>query len=146
MLIEILPFLRAIASEIQSKLGYDHPGVLPTTAVAYALTSLLLGAMFLIVGALRCGSLAGFFPSPVLTGVIGEAFVGLVSNMLTVPRSCRRLYVRFRTRGYPSILTPSIEHQHRQGHPFRLFAYPLACFFTSSRRVSMRVGQSSVRL
>ena len=67
MLIEILPFLRAIASEIQSKLGHDHPGVLPTTAVAYALTSLLLGAVFLIVGALRCGSLAGFFPSPVLT-------------------------------------------------------------------------------
>lgn len=57
MLIEILPFLRAIASAIQSRLGDSHPGVLPTVLAAYAMTSLLIGVIFILLGALRWGRL-----------------------------------------------------------------------------------------
>lgn len=57
MLIEILPFLRGIASSIQEKLGSDSPSLLPTVLAAYAMTSLLTGAVFTILGALRCGRL-----------------------------------------------------------------------------------------
>ncbi|KAF2844301.1 hypothetical protein T440DRAFT_27469 [Plenodomus tracheiphilus IPT5] len=73
MLAEALPFLRSIAASIQKELGSGHPGVLPTTMVAYASTSLLLGAVFLVLAALRCGRLTGYFPRTVMTGVVGKS-------------------------------------------------------------------------
>ena len=54
MLIVILPFLRGIESSIQEKLGSDSPSLLPTVLAAYAMTSLLTGAVFAILGALCC--------------------------------------------------------------------------------------------
>lgn len=73
MLVESLPFLRSIAASIQKKLGEGHPGTLPTTMCAFALTSILLGAVFLVLAAFRCGNLAGYFPQTVMTGVIGKS-------------------------------------------------------------------------
>jgi len=73
MLAEALPFLRSIAAAIQKELGPGHPGVLPTTLVAYASASLLLGAVFLALAVLRCGRLTGYFPWTVRKGVIGES-------------------------------------------------------------------------
>ena len=73
MLAEALPFLRNIAASIQNELGPGHPGVLPTTMVAYASTSLLLGAVFLVLAALRCGRLTGYFPQTVMKGVVGKS-------------------------------------------------------------------------
>lgn len=72
MLAEVLPFLRDIASGIQDELGPSHPGVLPTTMAAYAMTSLLLGIVFAALAVLRCGSLVRYFPGTVMTGVIGK--------------------------------------------------------------------------
>ena len=57
MLIEVLPFLRDIASKIQTRLGDEHPGLVPTVFAAYALTSFLVGAVFSILGVFRCGRL-----------------------------------------------------------------------------------------
>ena len=57
MLIEILPFLRNIASSIQDVLGYENPSLLPTVMAAYAMTSFLIGAVFVALGVLRCGRL-----------------------------------------------------------------------------------------
>ena len=57
MLIEILPFLRGIASKIQTSLGDDNPDLVPTVFAAYALTSILIGAIFTILGISRCGRL-----------------------------------------------------------------------------------------
>jgi MFS superfamily sulfate permease-like transporter len=73
MLAEALPFLRGIAASIQTKLGPGHPGVLPTTMVAYASTSLLLGVVFFVLAALRCGRITGYFPRTVMKGVIGKS-------------------------------------------------------------------------
>jgi len=71
MLAELLPFLRNIALGIQNELGPSHPGVLPTTMIAFAMTSILLGLVFLLLAALRCGNLVGYFPETVMTGVVG---------------------------------------------------------------------------
>jgi MFS superfamily sulfate permease-like transporter len=71
-LAEALPFLRSIATSIHKELGNGHPGALPTIMVAYASTSLLLGVVFFVLAALRCGSLAGYFPQTVMTGVVGN--------------------------------------------------------------------------
>ena len=62
MLIEILPFLRGIASSIQKRLGDDNPNVLPTVMVAYTMTSFLIGIIFIALAVFRCGRLV----SPVL--------------------------------------------------------------------------------
>jgi MFS superfamily sulfate permease-like transporter len=71
MLAELLPFLRNIASAIQDDLGVSHPGVLPTTMTAFSMTSILLGLVFLLLAALRCGNLVGYFPETVMKGVVG---------------------------------------------------------------------------
>ncbi|KAJ7822227.1 hypothetical protein B0H13DRAFT_2448258 [Mycena leptocephala] len=63
MLIEILPFLRGMASDIRGVLGDDHPGLIPTVMAAYALTSFLTGAAFLILGLLKIGNLV-WLPFP----------------------------------------------------------------------------------
>lgn len=57
LLIEILPFLRGMATDIQNKLGDDHPNVLPTVMAAYAMASFLIGFTFIALGVLRCGRL-----------------------------------------------------------------------------------------
>ena len=62
MLIEILPFLRGIASDIQRVLGDDNPALVPTVMVAYALTSFLIGVTFLALGLSRAGRLVSSPP------------------------------------------------------------------------------------
>jgi len=57
MLIEILPFLRGIGSDIQRALGDDSPALVPTVMVAYALTSFLIGILFIGLGAFKAGRL-----------------------------------------------------------------------------------------
>ena len=57
MLIEVLPFLRSIASKIQMRLGDDNPSLIPTVFATYALTSILVGAVCTILGIFRCGRL-----------------------------------------------------------------------------------------
>lgn len=63
MLIEILPFLRGVAIDIRGALGDDHPGLVPTVMAAYALSSILTGVAFLLLGLLKIGSLVENFPA-----------------------------------------------------------------------------------
>lgn len=55
MLIEVLPFMRGVASDIRNALGDDNPAVVPTVMVAYSLSSFLIGIVFLVLGALGLG-------------------------------------------------------------------------------------------
>lgn len=57
MLIEVLPFMRGVASDIRNGLGDDNPAVVPTVMVAYSLSSILIGILFLLLGALGFGPL-----------------------------------------------------------------------------------------
>ncbi|KAF2727544.1 hypothetical protein EJ04DRAFT_594717 [Polyplosphaeria fusca] len=57
MLIEVLPFLRNIASSIQDRIGEGDPAILPTVMAAYALTSFLVAFVFIALGLLKCGRL-----------------------------------------------------------------------------------------
>ena len=109
MLIEILPFLRGIGSEIQHALGDDSPALVPTVMVAYALTSFLVGFVFVALGIFKAGILVSvrsphqlssfrrieftlvvlyqvaYFPRPVLTGTIGAIGVSLFILGLGLP-------------------------------------------------------------
>ncbi|KAJ7159018.1 sulfate transporter family-domain-containing protein [Mycena crocata] len=85
MLIEILPFLRGVATDISGALGAGHPGLIPTVMAAYALTSFLTGAAFVILGLLKLGNLVAYFPQTVLTGAIGAIGVSLFVLGLSLP-------------------------------------------------------------
>lgn len=60
MLIEVLPFMRGVASDIRNALGDDNPAVVPTVMVAYSLSSVLIGIIFLLLGALGFGRLVSW--------------------------------------------------------------------------------------
>lgn len=89
MLIEVLPFMRGVASDIRDALGDDSPSVVPTVMVAYTLSSFLIGIVFLLTGALGLGRWISYFPQPVLTGAIGGIGVSLfvLGLELTLPSS-----------------------------------------------------------
>lgn len=74
MLIEILPFLRGIATDIRSALGSDNPALVPTVMAAYAMTSFLIGAAFIILGLLKLGNLVGHTPSRCLLLAHSQVF------------------------------------------------------------------------
>lgn len=59
MLIEVLPFVRGIAADIQDSLGAESPKLLPTVMAAYAMTSFLIAFCFLALGFLRLGWMVG---------------------------------------------------------------------------------------
>jgi MFS superfamily sulfate permease-like transporter len=88
MLAELIPFFRSIASTIQSNLGAGHPGVLPTTMAAFAMSSVLLGIVFVLLAALRCGSLVGYFPETVMKGMVGMNTIRDSCIGLTLCRCC----------------------------------------------------------
>ncbi|KAJ7698325.1 hypothetical protein B0H17DRAFT_1328630 [Mycena rosella] len=85
MLVEVLPFIRGLATDIRGAIGDDHPGLVPTVMAAYALTSFLIGAVFLILGALKLGNLVPYFPQTVLTGAIGAIGVSFFILGLGLP-------------------------------------------------------------
>lgn len=62
-MIEVVPFFHKMAYTILQKVGNDNPKtVLATTILSFALSSILTGIVFFLMGACRLGSLIGFFP------------------------------------------------------------------------------------
>jgi MFS superfamily sulfate permease-like transporter len=102
MFVEALPFLRGIAASIQKKLGEEHPGILPTTVVAYAMSSMLLGVTFLILAAFRCGRLIEFFPRTIMTGVVGNSSAATISCITNVFRRSGHFPMPPRSRDHAS--------------------------------------------
>ncbi|KAH8927062.1 hypothetical protein BT69DRAFT_1238330 [Atractiella rhizophila] len=70
MMIEVVPFLHVMVDTIMSASRREDE-VVPTTMVAFALSSILTGLTFYILGAAKLGTLIGFFPRSVLIGCIG---------------------------------------------------------------------------
>lgn len=73
---------------ILGRIGEAHPErVLATTIVAYAMSSILTGIIFLVLGLFKLGSLVSFFPRSILTGCIGG--VGLFLFVTGIEVSAR---------------------------------------------------------
>jgi SulP family sulfate permease len=61
-----------MAFAIMQEVGEDNPkAVVATTILAFSLSSIVTGLVFFGLGALRLGSLIGFFPRHILVGCIG---------------------------------------------------------------------------
>ncbi|TFK51603.1 hypothetical protein OE88DRAFT_1629548 [Heliocybe sulcata] len=85
MMIEVVPFFHILATSIAHQIGPDKPHeIIATTLVAFALSSVLTGLTFLLLGFLRLGLLIGFFPRHILVGCIGGVGVFLIITGLTV--------------------------------------------------------------
>lgn len=71
-LIEVVPFFHSMAGTITNAIGEEHPdAVIATTIVSYALSSMLTGLVFYLMGRFRFGYIVGFIPRHILIGCIG---------------------------------------------------------------------------
>lgn len=84
-MIEVVPFFHKMAFLILERVGEDNSkSVLATTILSFAISSILTGAVFFIMGACRLGSLIGFFPRHILIGCIGGVGWFLIATALEV--------------------------------------------------------------
>ncbi|KAF4636953.1 hypothetical protein G7Y89_g1131 [Cudoniella acicularis] len=71
-MIEVVPFFHKMAFTIMAKVGEDNPkAVIATTITSYAISSVLTGIVFFLMGIFRFGYIVGFIPRHILTGCIG---------------------------------------------------------------------------
>ena len=85
--IEVVPFFHKMAFTILARVGEGEDkkaAVLATTITAYAMSSILTGAVFYIMGLSKLGSLIGFFPRHILIGCIGGVGWFLVATGLEI--------------------------------------------------------------
>ncbi|KMP04206.1 sulfate transporter family protein [Coccidioides immitis RMSCC 2394] len=84
-MIEVVPFFHKMALMTLARVGADNmDSVLATTILAYALSSILTGTVFFIMGATGLGSFIGFFPRHILIGCIGGVGWFLVATGVEV--------------------------------------------------------------
>lgn len=84
-MIEVVPFFHKMAFTILAKVGEDDPkSVLATTILSFAVSAMLTGAVFFLMGAFGLGSLIGFFPRHILIGCIGGVGWFLVATGVEV--------------------------------------------------------------
>ncbi|GMF07588.1 unnamed protein product [Ambrosiozyma monospora] len=84
-MIEVTPFFHQMAIRIMLKLGEDQKDViLSTTVVTFAVSSVVTGICFLILGKCKLGKLVGFFPRHILVGCIGGVGYFLVVTGIEV--------------------------------------------------------------
>lgn len=71
-MIEVVPFFHNMAYAIMDHMeGEPVEAIMATTIVAYCLSSILTGLIFLALGAFKLGNLVSFFPRHILIGCIG---------------------------------------------------------------------------
>ncbi|KAI0464973.1 hypothetical protein LJB42_000189 [Komagataella kurtzmanii] len=70
-MIEATPFFHSMAMSVLKQLKGREDSVIPTTIVAFAVSSVVTGLVFFLLGKCRLGSLVGFFPRHILVGCIG---------------------------------------------------------------------------
>ncbi|KAJ1728352.1 hypothetical protein LPJ61_004079 [Coemansia biformis] len=72
MLIEAIPFLYAICNKVVDSVDGSQPErVVATTMAAYAISTIITGVAFSVLGFLKIGVLVDFFPRHILVGCIG---------------------------------------------------------------------------
>ena len=69
---EVVPFFHNMAATITDIVGEDKPdAVIATTITSYALSSMLTGLVFYLMGKFKFGYVVGFIPRHILIGCIG---------------------------------------------------------------------------
>ncbi|PKI85235.1 hypothetical protein MVES_000796 [Malassezia vespertilionis] len=85
MMIEVVPFFHILVQGITRVVGESNgPAIIATTMVSFALSAVLTGLLFLVLGTLRLGALISYFPRHILVGCIGGVGVFLLETGFTV--------------------------------------------------------------
>lgn len=84
-MIEVVPFFHSMAFSILNQVGEDNAdSVIATTIFSFAISSMVTGIVFLILGFTNLGALVGFFPRHILMGCIGGVGWFLVATGMEV--------------------------------------------------------------
>ncbi|CAK9436358.1 uncharacterized protein LODBEIA_P09160 [Lodderomyces beijingensis] len=86
-MIEVTPFFHNMAFAIAKTMGNDGMGddaIIATTIASYAVSSIVTGLVFFLLGKLKLGVLVGFFPRHILVGCIGGVGYFLVATGVEV--------------------------------------------------------------
>ncbi|RMY84312.1 hypothetical protein D0862_11446 [Hortaea werneckii] len=71
-MIEVVPFFHKMTYLIMERMGTENPAALRATVItSYAMSSIITGIVFFILGSAKLGTLVNFFPHSILTGCIG---------------------------------------------------------------------------
>ncbi|CAK7274627.1 hypothetical protein SEPCBS57363_006262 [Sporothrix epigloea] len=71
-LIEVVPFFHSMALTITDIIGEEYPdAVIATTITSYALSAMMTGSVFYLMGHFKFGYIVGFIPRHILIGCIG---------------------------------------------------------------------------
>ncbi|CAK7263145.1 hypothetical protein SEPCBS119000_000333 [Sporothrix epigloea] len=71
-LIEVVPFFHSMALTITDIIGEEyHDAVIATTITSYALSAMMTGSVFYLMGHFKFGYIVGFIPRHILIGCIG---------------------------------------------------------------------------
>jgi sulfate permease, SulP family len=84
-MIEVVPFFHKMTYSIMAKMkGESDEAVIATVIVAYCLSSIVTGLIFLALGGFKLGNLVSFFPRHILIGCIGGVGFFLVVTGIEV--------------------------------------------------------------
>ena len=84
-MIEVVPFFHKMAFTILQKVGEENAkSVLATTILSFAISAVLTGIVFFLMGACKLGMLVSFFPRHILIGCIGGVGWFLVATGIEV--------------------------------------------------------------
>ncbi|ODV79889.1 sulfate transporter Sulfate/bicarbonate/oxalate exchanger SAT-1 and related transporter [Suhomyces tanzawaensis NRRL Y-17324] len=84
-MIEVTPFFHSMALSIVSEMsGADQDAIIATTITTYAVSSIVTGMVFFMLGKCKLGALVGFFPRHILVGCIGGVGYFLVATGIEV--------------------------------------------------------------
>ncbi|KAG7662210.1 uncharacterized protein J8A68_004220 [[Candida] subhashii] len=84
-MIEVTPFFHTMALAIASQMKSDsQDAIIATTITTYAVSSIVTGLVFFLLGKCKLGVLVGFFPRHILVGCIGGVGYFLVVTGIEV--------------------------------------------------------------
>ncbi|WFD34056.1 hypothetical protein MCUN1_000884 [Malassezia cuniculi] len=76
MLIEVLPFMQTMATKLSREID-DKNALLATTVVSYAISSIVLGVLCILLGLFKTDRWIAYVPEPVLVGALGAIGLSL---------------------------------------------------------------------
>ncbi|KAI5968813.1 hypothetical protein CANMA_002249 [Candida margitis] len=89
-MIEVTPFFHTMAFSISRSISSDtsvenqQDAIIATTITSYAISSIVTGLVFFLLGKLKLGVLVGFFPRHILVGCIGGVGYFLIATGIEV--------------------------------------------------------------
>jgi SulP family sulfate permease len=103
----VAPIMAEMAQKISDHLHGDLEKVLPTTVVMVAVTSMLLGLVFFLMGLFRVTSIANYMPYPVIAGFLSGIGAQLMKNGVHMASS-KALTAAFFTLDVQLLVLPAV--------------------------------------